>query len=286
MDKVLFGDNQFYGVNHLSNEKGKQTAIKFGTSEAVLDFLGYVVVEGINTFVCSTRPQIIPLMELIRNDKRFKNFKVFPTIPDVHKFNNALSEYGVIGTIKNVLPNNLFGFAAKGGFALLTKDILSLLEIVIDLEMKIFDKIQTDVVFIQNNVTDLLLGLEMKDVFIKFSNYIRKKYNAEPGFMTMNLPKLVDFLEYADVEDPIICSSINKIGFRMFGGKELYEHYLINKNYQYIAMQPLASGALPPQEAIEYLSKFKNIKAILFGSANKNHVASTKEIILKYFQNN
>jgi len=188
MDRILFGDNQFYGVNHLSDEKGKQTAIKFGMPETVLEFLAYGIDEGINTFVCSTRPQIIPLMNLIRNDPRFNNYKVYPTIPDVHKYNNALSEFGVMGTIKNILPNNIFSFAAKGGLAFATKDILSLLEIIIDLEMKIFKNINTEVVFIQNNLTDMLLGLGMKDVFITFANFIRKKYSAEPGFMTIICP--------------------------------------------------------------------------------------------------
>lgn len=282
MDRILFGDNQFYGVNHLSDEKGKQTAIKFGNPKSVLDFLGYGIDEGINTFVCSTRPQIIPLMEMIRHDARFKNYKVYPTIPDVHKYNTALSEFGVMGTIKNILPNNLFSFLAKGGVAFATNDILTMLEIVVDLEMKIFDKISSDVVFIQNNITDLILGLGMKDVFVTFSNYIRKKHNAEPGFMTMNLPRLVDFLEYAGVKDPIICSSINKAGFRMFGGKELYENYIINKPYRYVAMQPLAAGALTPADAFKYLCQFANIKSILFGSSNKTHIKITKDIILQY----
>jgi len=281
MDRILFGDNQFYGVNHLSDEKGKQTAIKFGDPKTVLEFLGYGIDEDIRTFVCSTRPQIIPLMEMIRNDEKFRGYNVYPTIPDVHKFNNALGEYGVMGTIKNILPNNLFSFIAKGGVAFATKDILSMLEIVIDLEMKIFDNISTDVVFIQNNITDMLLGLKMKDVFITFSNYIRKKYSAEPGFMTMNLPRLVDFLEYAEVKDPIICSSINAAGFRMFGGKELYEKYLTSKPFRYVAMQPLAAGSLSPEEAFKYLGQFKNIKSILFGSSTKSHVKRTKELILE-----
>ncbi len=282
MDRILFGDNQFYGVNHLSDEVGRQTAIKFGTPSSVLNFLSYGIDEGITTFVCSTRSQIIPLMELIKHDIKFKNYKVYPTIPDVNKYNNALGEFGIMGLIKNFLPKNLFSFFGKSTFAFATKDILSMMEVLIDLEMKIFEGINTDVVFIQNNVTDLILGLKMKDIFLTFSSYIRNKYNAEPGFMTMNLPKLVDFLEISGVKDPIICSSINKAGFRMFGGRELYEYYLLKKKYRYIAMQPLAAGAITPEEAFQYLSRFDNIVSVLFGSSNKSHVKITKEYILKY----
>ena len=80
--------------------------------------------------------------------------------------------------------------------------------------------------------------------------------NAEPGYITMNLPAMYDALESVGIENPIICSSINKIGFRMSGGKELYEKYLTEKTFRPIAMQVLAAGALRPKEAIEYLSQF------------------------------
>ena len=29
MDRILFGDNQFFGVNHVSDEKSRAQAIKF-----------------------------------------------------------------------------------------------------------------------------------------------------------------------------------------------------------------------------------------------------------------
>ncbi len=48
------------------------------------------------------------------------------------------------------------------------------------------------------------------------------RYGAEPGFITMNLPMLLDALEGLGIENPIVCSNINKIGFRMCGGIEAY----------------------------------------------------------------
>ncbi len=86
------------------------------------------------------------------------------------------------------------------------------MELLIDAEMKMFRGIETPVVFIQNVLTDMILGLGMKDVFAEYHNYIIKKYNAEPGYITMNLPQLLDALEEVGIRNPIICSSINKIG--------------------------------------------------------------------------
>jgi hypothetical protein len=95
----------------------------------------------------------------------------------------------------------------------------------------------------------------------------------------MNMPALLDVLNSVGIENPIICSSINKIGFRMSGGKEIYEKYLTEKQFRPIAMQVLAAGALRPKEAIEYLSRFKKIESVLFGASSKNHIQETKILI-------
>jgi len=116
----------------------------------------------------------------------------------------------------------------------------------------------------------------MYKVFYEYDSYIRKKYNAEPGYITMNMPALLDALNSVGIENPIICSSVNKIGFRMSGGVEIYEKYLNKKQFRPIAMQVLAAGALRPKEAIEYLGKFPQIESVLFGASSKGHIEETK----------
>src|SRR5690554_3326457 len=95
----------------------------------------------------------------------------------------------------------------------------------------------------------------------------------------MNMHLLLDVLNSLGIENPIICSSINKIGFRMSGGIELYERYLTERTFRPIAMQVLAAGALRPKEAIEYLSKFAHIESVLFGASSKAHIEETKILI-------
>ena len=75
----------------------------------------------------------------------------------------------------------------------------------IDAELKMFKHASTPVIFLQNVITDLLLGLGMKDVLKAFHTHIIKKYNAEPGYITMNMPKLTEMLLSAGIEQPIIC---------------------------------------------------------------------------------
>jgi hypothetical protein len=203
-------------------------------------------------------------------------------MPYAHKYANAVTDLGIMGTIKQYVPGNLFGTVAKGGLALLNKDFAKLMELLVDSEMKMFKGIKTPVIFIQNVVVDMLLGLKMYDLLKAFDIYIREKYDAEPGYITMNLPALYDALESVGVHNPIICASINKIGFRMSGGIEIYEKYLNEKKFRPIAMQVLAAGALRPDEAIQYVGKFKQIESVLFGASSKGHIQENKELIEKY----
>ena len=280
MDKVLFGDNQFFAVNHLSDEKSREQAIRFKDDSAIIRVLDQAIETGVNTFMCTTHDRIGNICDHMRaNPGKYKDFNIFPGMPYAHKYANAVTELGIVGTIKQYVPGNIFSTFAKGGMAYLSKDFLKLMEIFIDAEMKMFKGIKTPVIFIQNVIVDMILGMKAYDVFVAYDHYIRKKYDAEPGYITMNMPALLDALNSVGIDNPIICSSINKIGFRMSGGKEIYEKYLREKEFRPIAMQVLSAGALRPKEAIEYLCNFPRIESVLFGASSKAHIKETKELI-------
>jgi len=282
MDKVLFGDNQFFAVNHLSDEKSREQAIRFKDDDAIIRVLDQAREMGINTFMCTTHDRIANICDHMRNNpEKYQNFNIFPCMPYAHKYANAVTDLGIIGTIKQYVPGNVFSAFTKGGVAYLRKDFLGLMELLIDAEMKMFKGINTPVIFLQNVVVDMILGLKMTEVFSAYDSYIRRKYNAEPGYITMNMPALLDTLSSLGIENPIICSSINKLGFRMSGGKEIYEKYLVEKTFRPIAMQVLAAGALRPKEAIEYLSRFPKIESVLFGASSRGHIQETKDLIEK-----
>ena len=40
MDRILFGDNQFFGVNHMSEEKARQQAMRFQDMDEIMRVLG------------------------------------------------------------------------------------------------------------------------------------------------------------------------------------------------------------------------------------------------------
>ena len=257
MDRILFGDNQFFGVNHMSEEKARQQAMRFQDLQAIIDVLDIVYDEGIRTFMCTTQDRMVDVCEHFRQHKdRYSGFKFYPCMPYAHKYANAVTEYGILGALQRFLPsNNKIAAIWKGGLSVAKRDVEGIAELLIDSEMNMFRGLETPVIFLQNVVSDLLLGLGYKEGFRIFADHVRQKYNAEAGFITMNLPRMLDVLDELGFENPIVCSNINKIGFRMCGGIELYENTIATRKFRPIAMSVLASGALQPREAIEYIAQ-------------------------------
>ena len=140
-------------------------------------------------------------------------------------------------------------------------------------------------IFLQNVITDLLLGLGMKDILKAYHEYVIKKYNAEPAYITMNMPMLLDVLESVGIKNPIICSSINKAGFRMSGGMEIYEKTLRTRKLRAIAMQVLGGGAIPAKDAIEYVCGLPNVESILFGASSQTKHRSNGFSYIREFDN-
>ena len=285
MEKVILGDNQFFAVNHLSDEKSRAQAIRFKEDQAIIDVLDNARACGINTFMCTTHDRIYNICNYMRAHKEeYKDFKFHPCMPYAHKYANAVTELGILGTLKAYIPGNILAVASKAGIAYMRKDFPTLMELLVDAEMKMFEGLNTPVIFLQNVIVDLLMGLGMDEIFVAFAKHIKKKYNAEPGFITMNMPRMVDLCERLGIENPIICSSINKIGFRMSGTIEEYEEYLkSDKKFRPIAMQCLAAGGLKPAEAMEYVTRFPKIESVLFGASSKAHIQETKNLIEQGF---
>ena len=113
---------------------------------------------------------------LIEAYEKYKDFKIYPCMPYGHKYANAVTELGILGTLKKYVPGNIISTLEKVGIAYAQRNIIDIMEILIDVEMKMFKDIHTPIIFIQNVVTDLILGLGMKNIFVEFSKYIKRKY--------------------------------------------------------------------------------------------------------------
>ena len=95
---------------------------------------------------------------------------------------------------------------------------------------------------------------------------------------------LLDALDDVGIENPIVCSNINKIGFRMSRRhRGLRAGAATSARFRAIAMSVFASGAIPPDEAIEWVCEQPNIESIVFGASSRRNIRSTRELVDRYW---
>jgi hypothetical protein len=281
VQRILFGDNQFFGINHFSEEKARQQAMKFQDIGAIIDVLQSALEAGVTGFMCTTHDTVDQIAKEVRaNPDRWNGFRFYPGMPYAHKYANAVTELGYIGALKKLIPSGgMVDTLTRATRAVLGKDIEAVMAMLVDAEMKMFDGLETPVIFLQNVVTDLILGLGANDVFATFAAYVKRRYNAEAGFFTMNLPKLLGALDSAGVKNPIVCANVNKAGFRMSGGIEGYREAAAKYPARVIAMSVFASGGIAPREAIEWVTNEPYVESIVFGASSRANIVNTVALI-------
>lgn len=285
MDRILYGDNQFFGINHASEEKARQQLMKFQDIGVVADTLHEAYEAGVRGFACTTHTRIIDLVEIIKKEpERWTGMRFYPGMPYAHKYANAVTELGYFGALKQLLPSagGLVDMVTRGGKALVTGDVAKVATLLIDAEMKAFKDLDTPVIFLQNIVTDLILGLGYHEAFAIFEEHVRTRYGAEAGFFSMNLPMLLPALDSVGLKNPIVCANVNKVAFRMSGGIEAYREVTAQYPARVIAMSVLASGAISPSEAIEWVINEPYVESILFGASSRRNIQATVDLIRKF----
>ena len=288
LHRVILGDNQFFGINHMSEDKEQALSQRFRDIGAITDVIELAYDCGIRGFMLNTHDRAKDICDYLRdNSSRFADICIYPSMPYAHKYANAVAEKGIFAALRDIVFSGTSaakatGFLAKGGMTFFARDMIKLMEMLVDVEMRMFHGLNFRVIFLQNIITDLLLGFGARDVFLSFCEYIRGEYGVEPGFVTMNMPKLVDFLLDCGIENPVVCSSINKAGYLMNPSMEAYEETIRSRPFRPMAMSIFASGAISPAEAVDYVCGRLAVPSIVFGASSRRHIMETKEAIESY----
>jgi len=287
LDKVILGDNQFFGINHRSQEKAEEMLKRFGNIDNIFEVYDNAFECGVKAVMLNSNEKAVAICDRFRAQKsKYGDVAWYPSIPYAYKYANMVNELGIFPAVNEVLfkgntAGGVLGMIGKGTMAVMTKDAMRMMEMLIDVEYKMFRDLNVKVFFLQNIITDLMLGYGVKEVFEHFAEYIRKKYKVTPGFVTLNLPYLKNKLEEWGIDDVVICSSINAAGFNMHPSKEEYERVIATNDpskYQLMAMNVLASGSITVQQSFDYINSL-NIQSVVFGASSKGHIKSTVEAI-------
>ena len=105
LDRLLLGDNQFFGINHMSEEKARAQQMRFQRLDNVMTVIDAARDEGIRTFMCTTHDRIAEICDVVRaNPDRYPDMVFLPCMPYAHKYANAITEDGFLGAVRRFLP--------------------------------------------------------------------------------------------------------------------------------------------------------------------------------------
>ena len=284
MHNIVLGDNQFFAVNHMSQERSFAQAERFATDAAILEVMRAAYDRDVRSMMLHSHPRAEGLCDELRADPgAWRDFALYPCIPYAFKYVMALNEKGfypvIMDQIKKAGVGASLAMFLGGGLGLATGDYFKLIRVLVDLEMQLFRDIEVRAVFLHNVVVDLVLALEIEGLLSFFAEHVRERHGVIPGFGSLNLPRLVARLDAEGVTDAVIMTSVNTIGFFMNPSREACEEVLRDERREIMAMSILAAGAIPAADAFAYAGSFPAVKSLLFGASREATLDSSLAII-------
>jgi hypothetical protein len=275
--KIILGDNQFFGVNHFDLEKGEKTKLKFDTTKKIELFINNSLSEGMDGFMINSNDKGYELI----SESDFKSSKeIHYSIPYPHKYANMVNETGMLSLLKYCFKESSFIKNIIGGFKLLsTRNIKHLMPLVLNLEVPNNLK-KGSYIYMQNIITDLLMGMGRSDILIEFIKSV-SKMGYKPGIITLNpimFDKLLKNEQDANwLEDLVVCFNINKEGFNVFPSLDSVEYFIESRpKYKLMGMSVFASGAANIPSSIDYIKKLK-LDYVVFGSSRIENIQKNLE---------
>ena len=279
--KIILGDNQFFGVNHFDLKKGEKTKNKFDNSTKIEEFINKSHKIGLDGFMINSNDLGY---KLIANSSFDKTKEIHYSIPYPHKYANMINETGMLSLGRHVIKNTSVVKNTLAGLKFLfTRNLKYVIPLILDIEVpKKLEK--GSYVYLQNIITDLLLGIGREDLIFAFIKAVIEM-GYKPGLITLNPVLLNKHLENSDIAhllmEVIVCFNINKEGFNVFPNLEKVEELIKSKiRYKLMGMSIFASGAGNIPSSIDYIKQLP-LDYVVFGTSKLSNVESN----LKLFKN-
>jgi len=275
--KQILGDNQFFGINHHDLNKGDLTKRKFNTNKSIYKFIIEATELGLDGFMMNSNARGF---DIVDKNTFPEDIEIHYSIPYPHKFASIVNESGMMQLLSYTFRQISFkSISYKLFLFALTRDIRYAVSFISDLEIpKTLPK--GSYVYLQNIVTDLILGLDRPDLLVEFCNTIQSK-GFKPGLISFNpliLDKELQNLSPLIKQDLIVCFNINKTGFNVFPSKEKVQTFINKvKDYQLMGMSILSSGGVSSiRESIDFI-KTLDLDYVVYGSSKLRNIQSNIE---------
>lgn len=277
--KVILGDNQFFGINHFDLEKGEKTKLKFDSTKKIKTFINDSLESGLDGFMINSNERGY---EVVNSSKFDVTKEVHYSIPYPHKYASMVNENGMISLFEHVIKNTSLIRNIIGGVKLVaTQNLKSITPLGLNLEVPKNLK-KGSYVYMQNIITDLLLGMGRGDILVEFIKSV-SNMGYKPGIITLNpimFDKLLKNEQEAEwLKDLIVCFNINREGFNVFPSLKQVENLIQSgPKYKLMGMSIFASGAANIPSSINYINSL-NLDYVVFGSSRLENVKSNFNLL-------
>jgi hypothetical protein len=282
-DPVMLGHNQFIGVSHLSQDAGRTREERFSDVARAGEVIAYSVSQGVRGMMLSTHPRARDILDYLKAEGLALEMNMYPLIPYAQGYVRRMNAVGLTGMVREILGQASLktkaDIALYGSLGYLKRDLRRLLGAFVDIEMLLFKDFNVKAVFLHDAFVDLSLALGAGEEVLSFSDHVRRRYGAEPGFVTMNFPLLVRSFREWGIERPLVMTTFNSAGFQMNPSREACERALEEGDASVVAMSTLAAGYLRPAEAYDYVYSLPKIDSVVVGVSTVEHTAETFSII-------
>ena len=264
--RLLFGDNQFLGVNH-SMGRGVEYLSKYDSMDAIANTLTAAWNEGLRDFAFTVTPKTVAALSMISTDCPFR---LHPAIPYAQNVNNEITNLGlpgaIIGRMKSV------GFIPFLGILLGVPQgrYVELFTPLIRSELRGLDLNRVESVGLLNVAADFLLGLHRTDCLLDFIRAVQGE-GFSPQIYTMNFPSMAN-LVWGDLGmDCELIFNINTSGFRMNPSQNAVMSAVEKFSGNKMTAMSVFSGS-DPAAAAELFSALPEVQSILFGSSSQENI--------------
>jgi hypothetical protein len=288
--ELLVGDNAFHGISHLSQQRARERTIKNDPSN--VDYATQLVnlsfQNGASGFMFSVSDTTLSILKSLNYDEKPDLYAIVPYAFEYVRL--ATQVGGVSGLAKQISKKIMFSkdivTIAPNLIGLIRADPSAFLRTYLIYEISRIKSVagkhaNLKSVLLHEVITDMALALNLDWFFKSYIKFFLKS-KTHPGFETRNFPYLVQkFKEWhIDMNNLIITSSFNKIGFQMNPSQVECEKALEEiPQAEIIAMSILAAGYLRPFDAAQYIAKFPNISRVVVGVSKESQALETFKVL-------
>ncbi len=272
--KPILGHNQFIGVCHVSDTKARKMSEHFSSSEKIMEVVEKAHDIGYRWMIVETHPRMFDFLKHYQDVQTVEMNLILQT-PHIQAYVRKMSTVGIKGMVLDMMKESKPTALAKG-FLRSMKDIATskyanLGATGLELIAAEYFQFGMKKVMMHNAITDLLIALNMQDVLMATKDRIESDYGVDVGFITLNLPMLLDSMEEYGAKYDVL-TPVNPRGFDMNPSQERVLEAIQQTNQRITAMNILAGGAVSIADSAEYLRSIPKIQHCVIGSSNPVHL--------------